>query len=129
MAFYRDGRIVAIALTGGVFLKTDALSRPAFEAVGSKPFTYAKSSGLMVALSYWALPDEAFDDPDALRRWVPARGGRSRSHSREWRGRPQAKEVVIFLRSTGLRTRTLGAIRLSPAAKPPDKASARSSAG
>ena len=67
---YRDGRIVALSVDGGIWLKTDALSRPAFESAGSRPFTYAKSTGVTVALSYWALPEEAFDDPDSLRRWV-----------------------------------------------------------
>jgi len=67
---YREGRIVAIEADGAIWLKADAASRAAFEAAGSRPFTYAKGDGAKAVMSYWSLPEAAFDDPDELRRWT-----------------------------------------------------------
>ncbi len=67
---YRDGRMMALSVDGGLFMKTDESSRPAFAAAGAKPFTYAKADGSVTALSYWSLPEEAFDDPELLAEWV-----------------------------------------------------------
>ncbi len=70
LGIYRDGRMIAITADGGLWMKTDTESRRAFEAAGSRPFSFAKSDGSVTVLSYWSLPEEAFDDPDAMRDWV-----------------------------------------------------------
>jgi DNA transformation protein len=67
---FRAGRMIAIVADGGLFMKTDAECRSAFEAAGSRPFSFAKSDGSVTVLSYWSLPDEALDDPEAMRGWV-----------------------------------------------------------
>ncbi len=67
-----DGETMFALESGGeIYLKADAQSSPRFEAAGSAAFTYVKQ-GRPFALSYWRLPDEAFDDPDALRDWTQA---------------------------------------------------------
>jgi DNA transformation protein len=67
---YRHGRIIAIEADGVIWMKTDAESREAFSAAGSRPFSYATGKGEVTIGSYWALPEAAFDDPDELRRWA-----------------------------------------------------------
>ncbi len=67
---FRDGRMIAISADDALWMKTDADCRAAFEAAGSRPFSFAKSDGSVTVLSYWSLPDEALDDPDSMRQWV-----------------------------------------------------------
>ncbi len=74
---YLRRRIVAIEADGQVWLKTDDLTRSAFEQVQSRPFTYAKKSGDVGVMSYWLLPEAAFDDPDVMREWVKLAEGAS----------------------------------------------------
>jgi DNA transformation protein len=66
---YLEGRIIAIEADGMIWLKMDAISRADFENAGSRPFTYAKK-GKVTALSYWLMPESAFEDQDTLRHWV-----------------------------------------------------------
>ncbi len=67
---FRDGLMIAIAADDALWLKTDAECRNMFESAGSRPFSFPKSDGSVTVLSYWSLPDEALDDPDAMRHWV-----------------------------------------------------------
>ena len=66
---YDGERMFALEAGGEIWLKADAQSIPRFEAAGSAPFTYVKQ-GKPFAMSYWRLPDEALDDPDALQDWT-----------------------------------------------------------
>ena len=61
--------MIALVLRGDIYLKADAETVPRFEAVGSVPFDYDRK-GKSVSLSYWRMPEEAVDDPDALREWA-----------------------------------------------------------
>ncbi len=65
---YDSGCIVAIESDGIIWMKADAMTLPAFEQHGLKPFTYSKN-GKTFSMSYRALPDSAYDDPDELRMW------------------------------------------------------------
>lgn len=66
---YRHGRIIAISTDGMIWLKADAISRSAFEQAGSRPFTYDRK-GKATALTYWSMPETAYDDADVLARYV-----------------------------------------------------------
>lgn len=66
---YAEGRMVALVAGGELFLKTAEADRPAFAAAGSAPFIY-RSASREVAMSYWKAPDEALDDPEAMRPWA-----------------------------------------------------------
>ena len=66
---YADGMFFAICAQDEIFLKTDEATRALFATAGSRPFVYQGKSRL-VTMSYWLLPDEAFEDEDALRRWA-----------------------------------------------------------
>lgn len=66
---YLDGTMIAIESDGRIWFKVDAATEPAFRAAGSVPFTYAKN-GKPYAMSYFLLPEEALDDPDAMFQWA-----------------------------------------------------------
>jgi DNA transformation protein len=66
---YRDGVMFALAINGEIFLKSDDLSAPAFEAAGCRAFMYAKD-GKSVTMCYWSIPDTALDDREILKQWA-----------------------------------------------------------
>jgi len=65
-----EGLFFAVARGGEVYLKVDDETQPAFAAAGSSPFVVARKGRGPIALSYWRLPEAAFDDPDVLRAWA-----------------------------------------------------------
>ena len=67
---YFEGRIVAVEVRGELLLKADATSAPAFEVAGARRWTYEGRGGKPVAMPYWSIPEDAFDDPEAMARWV-----------------------------------------------------------
>ncbi|WP_027057200.1 TfoX/Sxy family protein [Mesorhizobium loti] len=68
---YFDGVIVAIVLRGELLLKADEHSIPDFEAAGCQQWTYTGTRhGKLVAMPYWSVPDDAFDDPDEMAVWA-----------------------------------------------------------
>ena len=67
---YLRGRIIALEFEGTIWMKTDDQTRPAFEQAGSRAFTYSKKTGEVGVMSYFMLPEAAFEDPDILRDWV-----------------------------------------------------------
>lgn len=69
LGLYRDGVIFGIVVDDAVYLKVDALTQPAFEAAGCAPFVYAMP-GRTVAMSYWSVPVEAMDAPQAMLPWA-----------------------------------------------------------
>lgn len=80
---YGPEGIFAIDIDGALFLKVDADTRPLWEQAGSRPFTYEKKAGQQAVMSYFALPDEAYDDPEALGHWVAlARSAAARAAAR-----------------------------------------------
>jgi DNA transformation protein and related proteins len=48
---YRDDRIIALEDEGMIWLKADTVSSPAFEAAGSRPFTYEKKTDSVTVMS------------------------------------------------------------------------------
>ena len=61
---YVDGRIVAIADDGVLYLKADDQNRPRFETAGMEPFR--PFPGRDTAMSYYQVPADALDDPRRL---------------------------------------------------------------
>ena len=66
---YVERSIVAIEAEGTIWIKIDAITLPIFEQHGLKPFTYSKN-GKAYTMSYRALPDSAYDEPEELRAWL-----------------------------------------------------------
>lgn len=69
---YVDGLIIGVVIDDVLYLKTDAETRARFESAGGAPFTYALGQGRKapVATSYWSLPDEAMESPQAMLPWA-----------------------------------------------------------
>ena len=64
-----DDVFFALVIDDGLYLKVDAQTQARFEAAGSAPFVYTKQQE-PITLSYWSVPDEAMDSPQAMRPWA-----------------------------------------------------------
>ncbi|ANG95767.1 competence protein TfoX [Brucella pseudogrignonensis] len=68
---YHQGLIVALVVQDELLLKADQESAPAFIAAGSTQWTYdGRKNGKTVAMPYWSVPDEAYDDPEIMTEWA-----------------------------------------------------------
>ncbi|MBY3344140.1 TfoX/Sxy family protein [Rhizobium laguerreae] len=67
---YHLGRIIALEVRDEMLLKADEKSAPEFAAAGSTQWTYEGKKGKAVKMPYWSIPDEAYDDPDLMAKWV-----------------------------------------------------------
>jgi len=67
---YHEGVIIAVEVDGELMLKADAVSAPDFESAGSRQWTYTGKHGKRVAMPYWTVPENAFDDPDEMKGWA-----------------------------------------------------------
>jgi DNA transformation protein len=95
---YVDGLFFAIEAGGEIYLKADRHSAMRFQEAGSRPFVY-QGKDRPITISYWSLPDQAFEDADELVLWakfaveaalragpkkeIPATGRRKASNSTE----------------------------------------------
>ena len=67
---YHAGRIIAVEVRGEMLIKGDAVSAPDLEAAGGRRWVYEGKKGKTVNMPYWTVPEDAFDDPDVMARWV-----------------------------------------------------------
>ena len=68
---YRDGKMFAVIVEGELFFKADEEGRRAFQALGSRPFTYTtRARSKPVVMSYWLVPDEVMEQRDLLDGWM-----------------------------------------------------------
>lgn len=66
---YRDGLMFALVADDVLYLKADEITVGHFVEAGLAPFDYAKG-GKRIRMSYYAAPDEIFDDPEQAREWA-----------------------------------------------------------
>lgn len=66
---YVDELFVAILAHEQLWLKSDALSRPSFEAAGCPPFRYQRQ-GEWAELGFHRPPEEAMDSPALMQPWA-----------------------------------------------------------
>jgi DNA transformation protein len=66
---YVDDLFVALILFDRLYLKTDAQTRPAFEAAGGEPFVYDTKTKA-VTVGYWTVPAEAMESPALMLPWA-----------------------------------------------------------
>ncbi|SED19184.1 Transcriptional regulator of competence genes, TfoX/Sxy family [Rhizobiales bacterium GAS191] len=69
-ALLADGVQFAFVIKGSLYLRVDEESRPAFEALGAAPFSYAGRSKSVTVASYYEAPAEIVDDADELLRFA-----------------------------------------------------------
>ncbi|WP_434713235.1 TfoX/Sxy family protein [Rhizobium sp. YTUHZ045] len=67
---YHLGRIVAVEVRDEMLLKADETSAPEFAAAGATQWAYEVKKGKPVKMPYWSIPEEAYDDPDLMAKWV-----------------------------------------------------------
>ena len=66
---YLDGIFIALITGHRLYLKTDAATRPVFEAEGCRPFVF-EAGGKPVTVSYWSAPDGALESPAQMQPWA-----------------------------------------------------------
>jgi DNA transformation protein len=67
---YHRGIIFALDLFDEIMLKGDSETAPLLEAAGARRWSYEGKTGKPVAMPYWSVPEEAYDDPDEMAKWV-----------------------------------------------------------
>lgn len=68
---YHQGLIIALVVQDELLLKADAESAPVFMQAGSSQWTYdGKKTGKPIAMPYWSVPDDAYDDPEIMTDWA-----------------------------------------------------------
>ncbi len=65
---YCNGIVFALVADQAVFLKVDAVNRPAFEALGLSPFRPFPDQDAV--MQYYPAPAETFETLDGLREWA-----------------------------------------------------------
>ena len=90
---YHEGVIIGIVIDEAVYLKVDAETKGDFEAAGCAPCIY-DMKGKALEMSYWSVPAEAMDSPQAMRPWA------RRAHEAALRkprkpSRPKAKAPAL----------------------------------
>ena len=88
----------AFVFDGSLYLKIDDEFRPAFEAMGAKPFVYESKRKSTTITSYYETPEDVIFDQDELRLWV-MRSHRAAAASR-LRREPKKKMSVPARKST-----------------------------
>lgn len=66
---YRQGVMFALIIDDTLYFKVGDSNREAFEQAGSAPFVY-HAKGKPVALSYWQVPPDLFEDTEQLGQWA-----------------------------------------------------------
>jgi DNA transformation protein len=87
-----DGINFALALRAGLYFRADETTIAAFEAEGSKPFSYQTRAKTVTVNSYWELPARLFDDPEELTGW--ARAALAAAQRAAVKKRPKQRKAV-----------------------------------
>ena len=67
---YRGERMFAFVARDTLYLRTDDVNRPDFEAAGMGALRVGKSGNARIALSYHEAPAELLDEPEELAQWA-----------------------------------------------------------
>ncbi len=67
---YCDDLFFAIMDDGAIYFKADEETRALFEGRGLAPFTFEMKDGASASMSYYAAPEDIFDDEDERRHWT-----------------------------------------------------------
>ena len=89
---YSGDLFFAILAEDTLYLKVDDGNRAGYEALGIQPFAHVGKDGRTATMSYYPVPAESLDNPDALAPWArqaldAARRGVARQATK--RRRPQ----------------------------------------
>ena len=67
---YRGEQMFAFIRRDTLYLRTDEINRPDFEATGMGPLRVGKAENARIALSYHEAPAEILDEPERLAQWA-----------------------------------------------------------
>jgi DNA transformation protein len=90
---YLGELMVGLIAADVLYLKTDASTRRAFEAAGSRPFEYqAGSREKPVVMSFFEAPADALEEAEALRPWLAlAHGAATRAAEARRKRKPRSR--------------------------------------
>lgn len=66
---YHDRLMFALVVDDVLYLKADKTSAPSFDQLGLPRFEYEKS-GKKMSMSYYAAPEDIFDEPEQAKEWA-----------------------------------------------------------
>lgn len=117
---YAGELFFAIIADEKLYMKVDDENRAKFEAEGLSPFVYDPSKGERGTMSYYELPDAAYDDPDEACEW--ARSALDAALRAARKKRPKKKAAKISAAKTKTKAAPQkAAAKKTPAANPPAK--------
>ncbi len=67
---YVDDLFLAIIADEQLYLKTDAETKPQFEAAGCEPFRFQEKDGRLIEMSYFQPPEEAVESSALMQPWA-----------------------------------------------------------
>ena len=89
---YSGGLMFAAVMDDTIYLKSDAQTDAAFDALGLAPFIFRDRNGRELAMSYRAAPEVVWEDPEEARAWVDrAIGAALRTKASSPAARPRRK--------------------------------------
>lgn len=88
---FRGGRMFGLVADDVVYLKVGDANRAAYLAAGAKPFTYSRRGAPATLASYYEVPGEILDDPEALAAWARAAWAAAQSAARTTPSRTKKK--------------------------------------
>src|SRR3546814_11947805 len=95
---YLDGVIFAILADDEVWIKSDSVSDPEFDAAALPRFTYDFGEGKSGTMNYRRAPSDVYDDAEALQHWARLGLAASQRASARKRRRPFRPSVSAALR-------------------------------
>jgi DNA transformation protein len=69
-ALRHAGSAFALVFEDTLYFKTDADTRPEFDALGLEPFVFTQKDGDTILTSYCRAPAEALESPDEMAEWA-----------------------------------------------------------
>ncbi|MBV9331418.1 MAG: TfoX/Sxy family protein [Alphaproteobacteria bacterium] len=64
-----DGTLLGFVLEDRLYLRTDEVTRKAYLAESSRPFTFDRS-GETVVTAYYTVPERLYDEPEEFEEWA-----------------------------------------------------------
>ena len=65
-----DGLTMAMIIDDVLYFKTDESNVSDYEKYDMKPFMYSRKNGKKIAMSYWQVPPDVYEDPRLLEEFV-----------------------------------------------------------
>ena len=66
---YLDGLLIGVLIEDALYLKADDQTTALFQKAGGAPYVYLGQQR-PITMSYWSLPEEALESPEALQPWL-----------------------------------------------------------